>query len=230
MPRRTASSRPTASSSCSCSSRRRCGRSSSRRWRGRAPRVTWAPSRWAGRRRSRVLALPALVLGIVRARTGSAGLLTGSLPEPAQQTAADALPWMLVAAVAHLYAALAASVLARFDDYGTAAVGYALGSAARPRVHPLARRRGRDRGGRVGDGAERLDRLARPGRRRGRPPRRQATSVTCCARRPRAGGAAARAVARGDAPAGAAGALRRLRPRSRRSRGRARSRASATRT
>ena len=88
----------------------------------RAEAVGWATA-------VAVLAAPALALGILAAGW-VAGLLTGSLPDVARQTAADALPWMMVAAVAHLYAALAASVLATFDDYGTAAVGYALGSAA----------------------------------------------------------------------------------------------------
>ena len=59
-----------------------------------------------------------------------AELLTGDGSEVAQDTAADALLWVVPAAVAHLFAALAASGLAALDDYGTAAVGYTIGSAA----------------------------------------------------------------------------------------------------
>ena len=44
--------------------------------------------------------------------------------------AAEALRWMVPAAAAHLFAGLAASGLAALDDYGTAALGYAVGSAA----------------------------------------------------------------------------------------------------
>src|SRR3954468_4456495 len=74
-----------------------------------------------------VLAVPALFLGIA-APSWTAGLLTGNLPDEARRTAAEALPWMLPAAVCQLYAALAASALAALDDYATAAFGYALGS------------------------------------------------------------------------------------------------------
>lgn len=74
-----------------------------------------------------VLAVPALVLGVL-APEWTAGLLTGDLPEEARRTAAEVLPWMLPAAVCQLYAALAASALAALDDYGTAALGYAVGS------------------------------------------------------------------------------------------------------
>ncbi len=59
-----------------------------------------------------------------------AGLLTGGLPEVAQDTAAETLRYVVPAAIAQVYAALAASGLAAFDSYGTAAAGYALGSAA----------------------------------------------------------------------------------------------------
>jgi hypothetical protein len=76
-----------------------------------------------------VLGLPALLLGLA-APGWVAGLLTGDLPDAARETAADVLPWMLPAAVCQLYAALAASALAALDDYGTAAVGFALGSVA----------------------------------------------------------------------------------------------------
>jgi hypothetical protein len=59
-----------------------------------------------------------------------AWLLTGNGSEVARSTAADALRWMVPAAVAQLFAGLAASGLAALDDYGTAAFGYAAGSAA----------------------------------------------------------------------------------------------------
>jgi hypothetical protein len=74
-----------------------------------------------------VLAVPALLLSTFAADR-LADLLTAS-PE-AQHVAADALVWIVPAAVAQLYAALAASTLAAFDDYGSAALGYALGSVS----------------------------------------------------------------------------------------------------
>jgi hypothetical protein len=76
-----------------------------------------------------VFAVPLLLATLVGADQ-LAAVLTGSGSEVAQDTAAEALLWMGPAAVAHLFAALAASGLAALDDYGTAAVGYALGSAA----------------------------------------------------------------------------------------------------
>ena len=74
-----------------------------------------------------LLALPLLVVGVVFARP-IADVLTGHGPELARTTAAEALPWMLLAATLHLFAGLAASALAALDDYVTAAGGYALGS------------------------------------------------------------------------------------------------------
>ena len=59
-----------------------------------------------------------------------ADLLTGGGSEIAQDTCADALRWVVPAAVAQLFAALAASGLAALDDYGTAALGYTVGSVA----------------------------------------------------------------------------------------------------
>ena len=47
----------------------------------------------------------------------TADQLAGGLPPNAQETAADALVFLVPAAVAHLYAALAASGLAAFDSY-----------------------------------------------------------------------------------------------------------------
>ena len=74
-----------------------------------------------------VVAVPALALGVL-ASSWTAGQLTGGLPPNARETAADALVFLVPAAVAHLFAALAASALAAHDSYGTAAAGYALGS------------------------------------------------------------------------------------------------------
>jgi hypothetical protein len=70
-----------------------------------------------------------LVLGEVASRQ-IADLLTGAGSTIAQDTCTDALRWLLPAALAHLYAGLAASGLAARDDYATAAAGYAAGSAA----------------------------------------------------------------------------------------------------
>ena len=74
-----------------------------------------------------LVAVPAIALGVL-ANDWTAELLAGGLPPIAQKTAADALVFLVPAAIAHLYAALAASGLAAFDSYGTAAAGYALGS------------------------------------------------------------------------------------------------------
>jgi len=71
--------------------------------------------------------LPALVVALV-ASGWTGGQLTAGLPPAAQEAAADALVYLVPAAVAHLFAALAASGLAAYDSYGTAAAGYALGS------------------------------------------------------------------------------------------------------
>jgi O-antigen/teichoic acid export membrane protein len=74
-----------------------------------------------------IVAVPALLLGVV-ANDWTAGQLTAGLPESARETAAVALVFLIPAAVAHLFAALAASGLAAHDSYGTAAAGYALAS------------------------------------------------------------------------------------------------------
>ncbi len=58
-----------------------------------------------------------------------AAVLTGDGSEAAQQAAADTLRVIVPAAVAQLFAGVAASGLAAMDDYATAAFGYALGSA-----------------------------------------------------------------------------------------------------
>ena len=76
-----------------------------------------------------VVAVP-LLLAVELAPDPIAGLLTGDGSDTAQDACADALRWMVPAAVAHLFAGLAASGLAALDDYATAALGYAAGSAA----------------------------------------------------------------------------------------------------
>jgi peptidoglycan biosynthesis protein MviN/MurJ (putative lipid II flippase) len=75
-----------------------------------------------------IVAVPALALGVF-ASDWTAAQLAGSLPESAQETAADALVYLVPAAVAQLFAALCASALAAYDSYATAAAAYALGSA-----------------------------------------------------------------------------------------------------
>jgi peptidoglycan biosynthesis protein MviN/MurJ (putative lipid II flippase) len=60
----------------------------------------------------------------------TARLLTGTLPTSAQHTAAHALMWLVPAAVAQVYAGLAASSLAALDEYTTAAVAFAVGAIA----------------------------------------------------------------------------------------------------
>jgi hypothetical protein len=76
-----------------------------------------------------VLLMPLLVVSVVAAGP-VADLLTGDRGALARDTAADALPWMMLAAVCQVYAGLAASALAAFDDYATAAAGFVLGSVA----------------------------------------------------------------------------------------------------
>ena len=74
-----------------------------------------------------IVAAPALALAVF-ANDWSARQLAAGLPASAQRVAADALVFLVPAAVAHIFAALAASALAAHDSYGTAAAGYALGS------------------------------------------------------------------------------------------------------
>ncbi len=76
-----------------------------------------------------VVAVPLLVASLTAADP-IAGLLTGGESKQAQDTAAAALPWMMLAATCALYAGLAASALAALDDYLVAAAGYVLGSVA----------------------------------------------------------------------------------------------------
>ena len=75
-----------------------------------------------------MFAVPAVALSTFAA-TPIGNALTGSLPPEAADAAATALRWLVPAAAFQLFAALAASALAALDDYGTAALAYALGSA-----------------------------------------------------------------------------------------------------
>jgi putative peptidoglycan lipid II flippase len=71
-----------------------------------------------------------LLLALELAAEPIARLLTGGGSDVAADACAEALRWMVPAAVAHLFAGLAASGLAALDEYGAAALGYASGSAA----------------------------------------------------------------------------------------------------
>ena len=75
------------------------------------------------------LSVPLLLLGVLAADQ-IADLLTGGHGGVARSTAAEALPWMLLAATFQLFAGLAASALAALDDYVTPAAGFVLGSVA----------------------------------------------------------------------------------------------------
>lgn len=75
------------------------------------------------------IALPALALTLL-AGDWLSGQLTGGLPASSQETAAETLRFVVPAAIAQVYAALVASGLAAHNSYGTAAAGYAAGSAA----------------------------------------------------------------------------------------------------
>jgi hypothetical protein len=76
-----------------------------------------------------VLAVPFVLVAELEADR-LAALLAGNESPVAKDTAAEALRWMVPASAAQLFAALAASALAAFDDYGTAAFGYAVASVA----------------------------------------------------------------------------------------------------
>lgn len=56
-------------------------------------------------------------------------VLTGDGTEAAQDACAEALRWIVPAAVCHLFVGLSASALAALDDYATPALGYAVASA-----------------------------------------------------------------------------------------------------
>jgi hypothetical protein len=74
-----------------------------------------------------LVSAPLLGIALVGA-DGIASVLTGFDEGTARATAAAALPWLVAAALAQLYAGLAASALAALDDYRTAALGYGVGS------------------------------------------------------------------------------------------------------
>lgn len=69
-----------------------------------------------------VVAVTFLVTGFL------GGLLTAT--SPAEATAVEALRWLVPAAVAQIFAGLAASALAAWDDYFVAASGFAAGACA----------------------------------------------------------------------------------------------------
>ena len=73
--------------------------------------------------------LPLIVLALA-ASDQLAAVLTGDSSEAAKDACADALLWVIPASVAHLFTGLVASTFAALDDYGTPALGYAVGSAA----------------------------------------------------------------------------------------------------
>jgi len=72
-----------------------------------------------------VLAVPVCILVVVFAHP-LGELVTGSLPETSANVAARALEILVPAAFIQLLAALAASVLAALDSYGTAALGFGI--------------------------------------------------------------------------------------------------------
>jgi O-antigen/teichoic acid export membrane protein len=76
-----------------------------------------------------VLGVPGILLACVL-REPLSELLTGKLPEEAATLAADALPWLVGAAVVQVLAALAAATLAARDRFVAAAVGFSLGGVA----------------------------------------------------------------------------------------------------
>ena len=76
-----------------------------------------------------VVGLPLILLAL-GASDPLAGVLTGDGSDTARDACAEALRWVVPAAVAHLFTGLVASTFAALDDYATPALGYALGSAA----------------------------------------------------------------------------------------------------
>jgi peptidoglycan biosynthesis protein MviN/MurJ (putative lipid II flippase) len=76
-----------------------------------------------------LVGLPLVLLSLL-APDQLALVLTGDGSEVARDTCAEALRWVIPASVAHLFAGLVASTFAALDDYGTPALGYAVGSAA----------------------------------------------------------------------------------------------------
>jgi len=76
-----------------------------------------------------VVAVPLIVVSELES-SAIGGVLTGGRSDISQESAAEALRWMVPAAALYLFAGLAASGLAALDNYATAAFGFALGSAA----------------------------------------------------------------------------------------------------
>ena len=76
-----------------------------------------------------VAGLPAVVLAWLFADPLGA-LLTGTLPEEADDLAGRALPWLVSAAVAQVLAALAAATLSVRHHFGAAALGFSSGGVA----------------------------------------------------------------------------------------------------
>ncbi|MFN2468545.1 MAG: hypothetical protein ABR521_10515 [Gaiellaceae bacterium] len=76
--------------------------------------------------------LASSVLGVVSGllRHPIADAITGSLPEESARVAAEALVYLVPAALVQLLAALASSALAARDDYGVSALGYSVGGVA----------------------------------------------------------------------------------------------------
>jgi O-antigen/teichoic acid export membrane protein len=76
-----------------------------------------------------VVALPLVFIAVLGAGA-LAEVLAGDESQVASDAAADALVWVIPAGVAQVFAGLAASGLAIFDDYVTPAFGHAAGSLA----------------------------------------------------------------------------------------------------
>src|SRR5262249_33671651 len=74
-----------------------------------------------------VVSVPLLLVAEIAARP-LAVVLTGNGSEAARDAATETLRWVVPAALAQLFAGLAASALAALDDYVIAAAGYAAGS------------------------------------------------------------------------------------------------------
>jgi peptidoglycan biosynthesis protein MviN/MurJ (putative lipid II flippase) len=75
-----------------------------------------------------VVGLP-LILAALFGAQELADVLTGDGSAATRDACAQALRWVVPAAVAHLFTGLAASAFAALDDYLTPALGYAVGSA-----------------------------------------------------------------------------------------------------
>lgn len=92
------------------------------------PELTRTDGAAAGSFAAAILAfgVPATLLAWVFAGPLSE-LLTGRLPEPAAEAAAQALPWLVASAFGQVLAALFAATLAARNRFGAAALGFSLG-------------------------------------------------------------------------------------------------------